>query len=118
MKEGGGSPSRVGAELLDMAERGDYFFRDQDVLNTRFRDDLALLDARWNVFNAARAFYDHVPRDNRDKALAARDEPWLIHYADPALKPWKGIATPWAQCYWQALIRTPFYGEVVASMTK
>lgn len=106
----------TGEALIHEALTGRHLFRDQDILNRHFKDHLHVLDGRWNVFNSDPICYDRVPGPNHARAMAARQEPWLIHYADRAYKPWKGTLVPQAQHYWQSLIRTPFYGEVVGQM--
>lgn len=108
----------LGQALMAEARQGRYLFRDQDILNRQFRDSLHLLDARWNVFNSVPAAYGRVPQAGHAAAMAARRDPWLIHYADRAYKPWQAAPVPRAELYWQALIRTPFYGEVVAGLRR
>lgn len=108
----------LGAALMREALEGRYLFRDQDILNKHFKEALHLLDARWNVFNSDPAAYGRVPVAGHRAAMTARRDPWLIHYADRDYKPWLGAAIPEAQHYWQALIRTPFYGEVLSNLTQ
>ncbi|MCL6285619.1 DUF4422 domain-containing protein [Ruegeria sp. 2012CJ41-6] len=109
-------PEAIGRTLREMAGERQFLFRDQDILNVHFKNSVCLLDARWNVFTAPVQAYVRVPRNNHEKAMAARRDPWIIHYADREFKPWVGYAVPEAQHYWQALIRTPFYGEVVRNL--
>ena len=109
---------KTGKTLIEMALSGRYLFRDQDILNAFFKDRLALLPADWNVFNSASVAYDLVPAKGHAEAMAARADPKLIHYADFAYKPWLGTSVPWGQHYWHALIRTPFYAEVVTGLAK
>ena len=111
-----GDRRALGEELMREAREGRYLFRDQDILNKRFKNDLHLLDPRWNVFNSVPAAYGRVPKDNHARAMTARREPFAIHYADRAYKPWRATPVPRAGDYWQALIRTPFYGEVIAGL--
>lgn len=111
-----GDLNAVGRHLLHEAQNGRYLFRDQDILNKAFKDDLYVLDGRWNVFNSVDAAYSKVPTTNHAKAMEARRDPWIIHYADRAYKPWHGVAVPQSGLYWQALINTPYYGEVMASL--
>lgn len=124
----------AGVLLFDFAAMGDlrgladrmmreatehrYLFRDQDILNRVFKESLFQLDPRWNVFNSDPAAYARVPAANQARAMEARRDPWLIHYADRSYKPWRCEPVPQAELYWQALIRTPFYGEVVAGLRK
>lgn len=102
--------------LMDMAEHGRYLFRDQDILNSHFRNACVQLDARWNVFNSDLPAFDRVPRVAYAKAMEARKDPMLVHFADKANKPWKGRSVLWADLYWTALSRTPFYGEIIRKM--
>lgn len=108
--------AQTGAKLTEMAETGRYLFRDQDILNSHFRGRTAQLDPRWNVFNSSPVSYQRVPKPGHDTALAAKRDPWIIHYADSDWKPWTGAAVPLAQHYWQSLIQTPFYGEVMGAL--
>ena len=111
-----GDLNAQGRHLLHEAQNGRYVFRDQDILNKAFKDDLYVLDGRWNVFNSVDAAYSKVPTSNHAKAMEARRDPWIIHYADRDYKPWNGVAVPQSGLYWQALINTPYYGEVIASL--
>ena len=109
-------PAAIGKALIAQARDGKYLFRDQDILNRTFKDSYHALDPRWNVFNSTDASYGKVPRANHAKAMEARNDPWILHFADRSYKPWRGGAVPHAGAYWSALIRTPFYGEVVRNM--
>jgi lipopolysaccharide biosynthesis glycosyltransferase len=106
-----------GQKMQQSARDGRYLFRDQDILNIAFKDDLHVLDARWNVFNSTAQSYRRAPVDGHATALAARKDPWLVHYADRMYKPWQQHPVPHGELYWQALIRTPFYAEVVARLS-
>lgn len=106
--------AETGRALLLEARQGKYLFRDQDILNKHFKNTVFQLDPRWNVFNSFPTAYDRVPAPGRKAALAAKQDPWIIHYADQTYKPWQFKAIPMAQHYWQALMRTPFYGEVMS----
>lgn len=103
----------TGQALTTKAETGRFLFRDQDILNSHFKGRTAQVDPRWNVFNATAAAYARVPQPGHQTALEARQDPFAIHYADAAWKPWAGAAVPLSQHYWQSLIKTPFYGEVL-----
>lgn len=109
-------PAATGEDLIGLARRGGFLFRDQDILNMHFAGRIAVLDGRWNVFNSPFGAYTHVPAPNHAKAMAARQDPWIVHFADRDHKPWAGAMVPRAELYWQALIRTPFYGEVLAAV--
>ena len=111
-----GDLAALGARLMREAQEGAYLFRDQDILNVVFKDSYKVLDARWNVFNSRAEAYGRVPAAGYAQAMAARRDPFAIHYADRDYKPWTAQAAPYAGLYWQALIRTPFYGEGLAQL--
>lgn len=107
---------RVGADLMAMARSRQYLFRDQDIMNAYFKGRAAVLPARFNVFNTELEGYGRVPRAGNAEAMTARRDPLIIHYAAGNYKPWNGAAVPMATPYWNALIKTPFYAEVLAAL--
>ncbi|MCF2870961.1 DUF4422 domain-containing protein [Octadecabacter sp. G9-8] len=108
-------PVKIGQRLMKAARDGRYMFRDQDILNKMFKGSLHQLDARWNVFNSRDHAYAQVPRALWQRARVARADPWIVHFADRGSKPWNAGPVPMADLYWQALIRTPFYRDVVGA---
>lgn len=108
----------TGQALFQEAVAGRYLFRDQDILNRHFKDRLLVLDGRYNVFNTVGSGYDRVPAPNFAAAMAARKAPFVTHYAAGDYKPWNAVSVPRAQYYWQALIQTPFYSEVISKFGK
>lgn len=106
----------VSADLMEMAHTGKYLFRDQDIMNSYFKGRTLQLPARFNVFNTVLSGFGRVPRDGHAAAMAGRRDPLIIHYAAGDYKPWNGLSVPMAQPYWAALIKTPFYAEVVAAL--
>lgn len=107
---------RVSADLMEMAHTGKYLFRDQDIMNSYFKGRTMQLPARFNVFNTVLSGFGRVPREGHAAAMAGRRHPLIIHYAAGDYKPWNGLPVPMAQPYWNALIKTPFYAEVVAAL--
>lgn len=106
---------RVSADLMEMAKSGQYLFRDQDIMNTYFKGQVRQLPARFNVFNTVLGGYGRVPKSAHAEAMEGRRSPLIIHYAAGDYKPWNGVAVPFAAAYWQALMKTPFFAEVVAA---
>ncbi|SLN69080.1 DUF4422 domain-containing protein [Roseisalinus antarcticus] len=108
----------TGRALMARAGEGKYLFRDQDILNAHFKDSYLPLPARMNVFNTDAPGYGRVPLAGQRAALAAKRDPLVIHYAAGDYKPWNAAPVPFAEHYWAALIRTPFYAEVIAAVGK
>jgi lipopolysaccharide biosynthesis glycosyltransferase len=103
----------IGKELIERAKTSRFFFQDQDLLNCYFKDSYLRLPAKYNVFNSNDATYTHVPAGNQKEALAAKKHPFVIHYAAAAYKPWEIAEVHYSQFYWNALMKTPFFMEVV-----
>jgi lipopolysaccharide biosynthesis glycosyltransferase len=106
----------IGRTLMAKADEGRYLFRDQDILNVHFKDSYLPLPARMNVFNTDAAGYGRVPAAGYRLAMKAKSDPLIIHYAAGDYKPWTGRPVPFADRYWEALIRTPFYAEVLSNL--
>lgn len=106
-------PRATGRALAAEAMTERFLFRDQDILNRHFKDSYVPVDARWNVFNSWPQAYDRVPVANHAKAMTARQDPWIVHFADRFHKPWNEDAVPRGELYWETLMRTPFVTEVL-----
>lgn len=87
-------------QLLEYAKRyrKEVYLHDQDVLNYLFKKKWFLLPPKWN-----RVAYAHIckpsPRYRNFDYFEYRRSPMLIHYADPRLKPWLAIRTPYKNEY-------------------
>ncbi|GHC49701.1 DUF4422 domain-containing protein [Neogemmobacter tilapiae] len=99
----------TGRDLLARVEKSRFLFRDQDLLNSYFKDSYYRLPAKYNVFNSRSAAYTNVPKANFDEAMAAKRAPFVVHYAAKSYKPWEVVEVDFGQLYWQALMKTPFY---------
>ncbi len=96
-------------------------YNDQDVLNLCCEGRVRYLDMAWNLITDC----DHTrvsgilpfapPEIQRDYAQA-RLAPKIIHYAGYR-KPWQKPAEDLANHFWSALRRTPYYEEMLYSMT-
>jgi lipopolysaccharide biosynthesis glycosyltransferase len=104
----------TGAELLRRVGQSRFMFRDQDLLNSYFKDSYLRLPAKYNVFNSNLAAYLNVPGDNHAEAMEAKRAPFVVHYAAKDYKPWDCVEVEYADLYWDALRKTPFYLGVLS----
>lgn len=89
-------------------------YPDQDILNYMFRDDMVILEKRWNFLTpqmetpalaAAAAAY-------RDTIVAGEDF-GIIHYA--GVKPWKdAVACPLSAYWWREARRAGVEGDIIS----
>lgn len=77
-------------KAIDLAINNNFKSHDQDVLNKLFMDNWQQIDLRWNVMPPITYMYPKIlfSRKYRDKALIARKNPGILHYAG-RYKPWE-----------------------------
>lgn len=97
-----------------------YQYNDQDVLNLYCEGHVKFLDMAWNLItdcdhtrikNVIVYAPDAIQREYR----AAHANPKLIHYAG-FMKPWHRPTEDYAQYFWEALRKTPYYEELLYRM--
>ncbi len=107
------------AQWLEFASVRDYIFDDQDVLNAHCEGRVTYLDQRWNVMHACCDRVSRVapfaPADVYKTYMAARQEPYIRHYAG-CDKPWNLASCDWAAHYWKYARETPFYESLLAKL--
>ena len=99
-------------ELLELAEKRNYHYVDQDVLNVACSGRMYPLAMNWDVLTDAGGRINEI-RKRAPKAICqayqeARQHPFIIHYAGWE-KPWDSPQSDFAEIYWQYARKTPFY---------
>lgn len=99
-----------------------YKFSDQDVLNRYCEGRVKFLDMAWNLITdcdhtRVSHIIVHAPQEIQQAYHKAHAAPKLIHYAGHR-KPWHKPTEDMAQYFWSALRKTPYYEEVLYSMTR
>lgn len=95
--------------LKAFEDRGEYLtLQDQDLLNIAFENKTATLDLRWNVNNRIFVRNDMDPAYSDDQAVAAAQNPGILHFTD-SRKPWHSkCLNPYYGLYWFHLNQTPW----------
>ena len=99
-----------------------YRYNDQDVLNLCCEGRVWYLDMAWNLITdcdhtRVSHVIVHAPREIQEAYHAAHAAPKIIHYAGYR-KPWQKPTEDLAGFFWMALRKTPYYEEVLYSMTQ
>ncbi len=107
-------------ELFRMADTGIYRFSDQDILNVICKDQIHYLDMAWNLITDCDHFrwqqvIKHAPYYILDAYEAARNNPYIIHYAG-FLKPWMKPDEDFAEAFWNIARRTDYYEALLWNM--
>lgn len=109
-------------KLLELAERGDYRFSDQDILNRVCQGRVKYLDMAWNVLHdcghSRRAQVIRYAPDLIAKEYeAARKEPYIIHYAGFP-KPWIRPDEDFAYEFWKVARETVVYRRLLEDLCR
>ena len=105
--------------LANLALTANYRWGDQDVLNVCCHENVLYLDPQWNVMVQHK--YDRIgiirkcPLHIYQQYMKSRDTPKIIHYAGEQ-KPWDDPEMDFAERFWAAARRTPFYEVLLHRM--
>ena len=99
-----------------------YKYNDQDVLNLYCEGRVKYLDMAWNLITdcdhtRVSHVIVHAPDSVQREYRAARNAPKIIHYAG-FMKPWHNPTEDFAQYFWDALRRTPYYEQMLFRLTE
>ena len=104
-------------ELLEFAQKTEYKYMDQDILNIKFQNKVKYIDLRWNVLSdCAHYRLDNVikyaPCELYQEYLRAREDPYIIHYAGFS-KPWNNPEEDYGIEFWKTARQTIFYEMLI-----
>ena len=98
--------------LVDLAQRNNSFFHDQNVLNAAFEGNYFPLPPTWNLqWNIKFHNNDYSRLLPADLCALYEDpniRPAIIHYTSHE-KPWKNPYHAFADIWWKYAIKSPFY---------
>ena len=90
-------------------------FVDQDVMNAVCKQQVKLLEIKWNVeWHLPFSFklYERLlSKEDYVSYLQSRKDPWLIHFTGP--KPWKTLNQQYSDLFWLYARKTPCYEEII-----
>lgn len=102
-------------QLIERTLEAKWNFVDQDVLNQFCKGRVTFLHQRWNVLmdwkysmHTRMENMSCTPRTLWKEYCEARENPSIIHYAG-AWKPWNTPNCDFAEEFWQAARKSPFY---------
>lgn len=97
----------------------DFWFLDQDIMNSIIDGDVALLPYNWNTLhgnNSDNTLDKKLPVELREKYVKAKNKPFIIHYAGDN-KPWNNRHVYFSDVWWEQYAKTPwFIDEVLERM--
>lgn len=107
-------------ELLGFAQKREYMYVDQDVLNVKCEGRVFVVDPRWNVMTDCNSFrmngiIKRAPLAIYQQYVESRKDPYIIHYAGNE-KPWNSPLSDMADYYWEYSRMTYFYEGVLWRM--
>ena len=107
-------------EMYDLIIEREYPFCDQDILNKICYGKVHWIDNRWDIVAdvdgyLSRTLYYWAPHDISTSFQKNKKTPKIIHYAGPT-KPWHSPRYEWADLFWCACRKTPFYEVTLVQM--
>lgn len=93
--------------LIYLAQNTKLRYFDQDILNYAFKNNIQLIDFRWNVVSDCDSIriskiIAKAPPEMFEQYMESRKDPWIIHYSG-YVKPWEDSKTDMADRYWDAV---------------
>lgn len=105
--------------LFCMAQRGNYQYSDQDILNIVCQGRIQKLDMAWNVLadtgGRLEQAIQYAPANMLEEYEQARKQPYIIHYAG-SRKPWMEPGGDFAKEFWRVARMTPYYEQLLGQM--
>lgn len=105
--------------LIEIAKKEKFVFCDQDVVNILFKDDITLLDPKWNTAvitnSRSQILCDSSTQRVHDAYCNSCKNPSLLHWGGKP-KPWICPDVPFGSEWWQTAVQTPFIGHIIARM--
>ncbi len=106
--------------LLDLAQRNNQFFHDQNVLNVAFENNYFRLPQTWNLQWHIKFQCSNYQKKLIKEESALYDDfqyvPAIIHYTSNE-KPWKYPHHSFANIWWQYARISPFYEIILKNLT-
>ncbi len=104
-------------EMFRFAQTTRLQLLDQDVLNVFCQGRVKFVDIAWNVMYdlggwRIRDIISHTTPELYDAYMAARKNPYIVHYAGP-IKPWSDPEADFAAHFWRYARITPFYEMII-----
>lgn len=107
--------------LIDLAQRNNRFFHDQNVMNAAFENNYYLLPQTWNYQWHVKIFFldfkKKLPCDFIELCETPDGLPNIIHYTSHE-KPWKNPYHTYADVWWKYARGTPFYEIFLRELCK
>lgn len=94
-------------QLLDLATSKKWVQYDQDLLNYICKDDVLILDGKWNFVEDIDNVYHSLPQRLLAKYEESEKAPKVIHYSGNR-KPWINLNSKYSGLFWKYAERTPF----------
>lgn len=94
-------------QLLDLAVSKKWIQYDQDLLNFICKDDVKIIDAKWNFVEDIDNVYHSLPTRLLAEYEESEKAPKIIHFSG-GRKPWININSKFSGVFWKYAERTPF----------
>lgn len=102
--------------LIEKSTSENWRLYDQDVLNHICKNNIFILDPIYNVINTQEGRLQNIekyaPKDIKERFFKAYKSPKIVHFVGKK-KPWISFNTDYAEYFWLAARKTPFYESLL-----
>lgn len=110
--------NKITEKCLKVLSERQYKYFDQDVLNLVLRDDVMLVNPRWNVvwhLASVPGVMNDLPEGTRKIWNEASKNPYIVHYTS-AVKPWNTLGIYMADYFWQTAKKSAIYTSLLEEL--
>ncbi len=108
-------------QILDFAQKKQFYLLDQDALNALCSTDVVILEHAWNMTNnngnGKISYILKSPVEIAQTYFDARKRPNTVHYAD-RFKPWKNPNEDLGYEFWHDARNIPHYHRILGRMSQ
>lgn len=94
-------------ELLELAVSKKWTQYDQDLLNYICKDDVKIIDAKFDFVEDIENIYHSLPAKLLSEYEASEKDPKIIHYSGNR-KPWINLSSRYSKYFWNYADKSPF----------
>lgn len=101
-------------EIFEIAEKRQYRYVDQDIMNVLCKGEIRHLPLTWNCFpDMGNYIYEYLPYELLKEYKEARKAPKICHHTGP-IKPWQEVFADslMTDRFWDVSRKTPYFEHV------
>lgn len=108
----------ISEKCIKLLKNKQYKYFDQDILNIVLKDEVMLVDPRWNVVwhpVSTPGVMDDLPKSTKHAWCSASNDPYIVHYTS-AIKPWNTVGIKLSDYFWKTAKKSIIYTDLLEEL--